>query len=396
MILTNEITSVVAEIGRIKFTGDVIPPSWYQFIKRETSGGNYRTDTLAVAILANIVYWYSPTEVRDELTNLVTGQVKKFRYDKLQRSYEQLATYFGVSIDTAKSSVNTLVNLGLITREFRTVQLTGLWHNNVMFLEPRPKQIRKITIRNPLKDNTPYAKILGEGYGKILGEGMPKKTHSPMPKFSDTNTENSLTENTTENTKQRERDLSKLNHMNFFDKFYKTMEEKKYSPSLRDSYDSKIINLHIEEDKLTIEFDSLVRTADKLFELSARRDELSEFALRSTGVQNPEYSISFLNQKRKAINNAYSEIPAIKPQVKNIQTTEKPRQAVLYNSWEALIAWSKRSGMSRDIMEELGKIKTRVEANCVYLDTIVSERAKILIEKYFAEGEPPVKLIFKK
>ncbi|MFP1483844.1 hypothetical protein ACLB1S_19830 [Escherichia coli] len=39
---------------------------------------------------SEIVYWYRPTEVRDEHTGALLGYRKRFQGDKLQRSYRRL------------------------------------------------------------------------------------------------------------------------------------------------------------------------------------------------------------------------------------------------------------------------------------------------------------------
>src|SRR5687767_9024959 len=104
-------TKVVAEIGRISFTGDIIPSSWYQHIKRP----NGRPCLEAVVILAEIIYWYRPREERDEVTGQVKAITRKFRRDKLQRTYQQLADKFGFSKEVAKDACHLLSKMGLIT-----------------------------------------------------------------------------------------------------------------------------------------------------------------------------------------------------------------------------------------------------------------------------------------
>lgn len=54
---------------------------------------------------------------------------------------------FGVCKDTVKTSINRLVGLGLISKEFKTIITSkGVLCNNVMYVEPVPENIAKITI----------------------------------------------------------------------------------------------------------------------------------------------------------------------------------------------------------------------------------------------------------
>lgn len=83
--LTTE-NAIVNAVGKMAFTGNVIPESWYKSVVSP----NGRVNLLAVNLLGEIVYWYKPTEVRDERSGDVTW-VKKFADEKyLQKSYAQI------------------------------------------------------------------------------------------------------------------------------------------------------------------------------------------------------------------------------------------------------------------------------------------------------------------
>ena len=71
----------VDRMCRLQFTGNVIPSSWYHTIKKETGKPNLN----AIIILADIVYWYRPVEIRDEATGQLCGFKKKFQADILTR-----------------------------------------------------------------------------------------------------------------------------------------------------------------------------------------------------------------------------------------------------------------------------------------------------------------------
>ena len=65
----------VDRMCRLQFTGNVIPSSWYHTIKKGTGKPNLN----AIIILADIVYWYRPVEIRDEATGQLCGFKKKFQ-----------------------------------------------------------------------------------------------------------------------------------------------------------------------------------------------------------------------------------------------------------------------------------------------------------------------------
>jgi len=132
---------IVQAIGRIKIRGDVIPTEWFQCpllkTKPDSKGGTPKTNTNAVLILANIVYWYTPTEIRDESTDKVMGWKKKFKADKLQKSYQAWADHFGLTKKQVRSAVDFLRARGLITTELRDVATATVMRlTNVLFIEP--------------------------------------------------------------------------------------------------------------------------------------------------------------------------------------------------------------------------------------------------------------------
>jgi hypothetical protein len=132
-------------------TGNITPIPWYQHIRTKPTKTkpNGSPDPIAVAILSDIMYWYRPTEVRDENTGNVIGYKQKFKADKLQKNYDSYAELFGVSKKKTKQSFDLLVDLGLLTREFRTVDLdNGLKLGNVMFIEPIFPMVKAISINS--------------------------------------------------------------------------------------------------------------------------------------------------------------------------------------------------------------------------------------------------------
>ena len=173
----------VDQTGQIRLTGNVTPQIWYRTITRE----NGKPHLLAIAILSDIVYWYRPAEVRDESSGNITGYRKRFRADMLQRSYDQFAEFFGVSKRNVTDAIVLLESLGVIRREFRTVEIGGMKYNNVLFIDLFPEQLRMLTYPE-------------------TGEGMPAPVPgscTPCPQIPGEGSRNPgtrNTENTTENT----------------------------------------------------------------------------------------------------------------------------------------------------------------------------------------------------
>lgn len=162
---------IVDMVGRISITGNIIPQIWYKTITHP-SGKPYLE---AIVILSDIVYWYRPTEVRDERTGEVIAYRKRFKADLLQRSYADLAQQFGISKREATNAVVALEKIGVVRRHLRTIDVNGTKTANVLFLELVPKALLALTC------------------GEV----------TPLPFKRETNTENT-TENTTE-TSTRDR-----------------------------------------------------------------------------------------------------------------------------------------------------------------------------------------------
>lgn len=132
---------IVDQLGQMRITGNVIPAQWYKTITR-ANGKPYLT---AIVILADIVYWYRPTEIRDEATGQLIGYRKRFKADKLQRSYAQLSEQFGISKKEATSAITHLESLGIVERDFRTVEIAGIKMNNVLFIGLNPEALAAVT-----------------------------------------------------------------------------------------------------------------------------------------------------------------------------------------------------------------------------------------------------------
>lgn len=132
---------IVDQVATMNLTGNIIPESWYHTIINE----NGKTNTLAILILADIVYWYRPTEERDETTLSVSYSKKFHDEDYLQRSYEQLMEKFNISKRQARDALILLETLGVVKRHFRNIVVAGLPLSNVMYLELVPDVLKELT-----------------------------------------------------------------------------------------------------------------------------------------------------------------------------------------------------------------------------------------------------------
>lgn len=151
----------VDQMGQMQISGNIIPQIWYKTITRK----NGKPHLLAIAILSDIVYWYRPTEIRDESSGHITGYGKRFKWDMLQRSYDQFADFFGESKRSVTEAVVLLESLGVIRRDFRTINIGGIKYNNILFIDLFPEQLYKLTYpeKGETEECAPCPEIQGEG-----------------------------------------------------------------------------------------------------------------------------------------------------------------------------------------------------------------------------------------
>lgn len=170
---------VVDRVGTINITGNVIPAIWYKTILK-SSGKPY---LLAIAVLADIVYWYRPTEIRDRGTGQVSGWKKKFSEDILRQSYQYYADLFGESKKTVKTAMDRLEELAVIKRHFRTVSYgDGLISNNVMYIELIPDKLFELTYPEEEPGKAGKGKAAPGGGGDRMGGRLPTKADPPVEK----------------------------------------------------------------------------------------------------------------------------------------------------------------------------------------------------------------------
>ena len=167
--------AAVDAVAAMAVTGNVVPATWYKTIT--TASG--KADLAAINILADVLYWYRPREVRDEFTGDVVAYQKRFSADYLQRSYEQLSEHFGISKRQAKDAVVRLEELGAVRRIFRNVECATGVMGNVMFIAIDPARIFELTYPELAEEEAmdPMTKNRHSYDGDGAGEG------TPMTKF---------------------------------------------------------------------------------------------------------------------------------------------------------------------------------------------------------------------
>ena len=169
--------AIVDAMGSVNITGNVIPAVWYRTITKE----NGKPYLLAIVILADIVYWYRPSEVRDQGTGHILGWKKKFSEDILRQSYQYYADLFGESKKTIKTAMDKLEKLQVIRREFRTVSYgDGLVCNNVMYVELKPDMLYQLTFPEEIPAVNGVDDSCAGASGDKMGGSLPTKPDAPM------------------------------------------------------------------------------------------------------------------------------------------------------------------------------------------------------------------------
>ena len=209
----NSITPEVAAMGHVNlgpFT--MIPDTWWKTIVIKTSKRKDKPDTNAIHILSSLVYWAKPKVVRNPQTGEVTGYRKRFEGDKMQVSYAELGAKFGLPKRDVKAACDRLIEMGLITREFRTVRTDrGQMLYNVIFFGLNVPAIDAIT--NPVVacDGAPIEAKHGGTKNCKTPPGGYKKLYPQMPPRGTKNCR-TYTNTIKESTKNKEQVLkNKLN-----------------------------------------------------------------------------------------------------------------------------------------------------------------------------------------
>lgn len=144
--------AIVDAVSEMNFTGNVVPLAWFKTMIGETG----KPMLLAIDLLADIVYWYRPKEIRDEGTGDLIGFQKRFKADLLQRSYRQIEQRFGVTKKQARTALDFLCKIGVIRKHLRDdMTVDGIPLHNNMYLELVPDRLRELTYPQ-FDDDVPF------------------------------------------------------------------------------------------------------------------------------------------------------------------------------------------------------------------------------------------------
>ncbi len=170
------------QMRQLDTTGNIVPHSWYKAVTFQ----NGKLDLLGMMILAEIVYWYRPTEVRDQYTGKLVEYRKKFKGDMLQRNYKSFANQFGVSSRQAMDAISRLEKNGFVIKEVRNVRTQTVTLGNVLFLAPNIEKLLSLqtetTNINPID---PYGSDDEEG-GDLTSAGDPPYTFERISSYDET------------------------------------------------------------------------------------------------------------------------------------------------------------------------------------------------------------------
>lgn len=130
---------IVDQIGEMEIVGNIVPHLWYKNITFSSGKAHF----VAITLLADIVYWYRPTMIRDD-SGMIDGARTKFKGDMLQKSYHAFADTYGFTKRQVKDAIDFLVEHHLLIREFRTISTSSLILNNVMYVQPVAGNVKRV------------------------------------------------------------------------------------------------------------------------------------------------------------------------------------------------------------------------------------------------------------
>ncbi|WP_061808981.1 DnaD domain-containing protein [Rossellomorea vietnamensis] len=130
---------VADQIGEMEIVGNIVPHLWYKNITFSSGKAHF----VAITLLADIVYWYRPTMIRDD-SGMIVGARTKFKGDMLQKSYQAFSDTYGFTKRQVKDAIDFLVEHHLLIREFRTISSSSLILNNVMYVQPVAGNVKRV------------------------------------------------------------------------------------------------------------------------------------------------------------------------------------------------------------------------------------------------------------
>ena len=186
--------TTVDRMASFQILGNVIPKSWYKTIVKTSEGGKCKPYPLAISLLSEIVYWYRPTEYRDEQSGMVVGLKRKFKADLLQMDISKLCETFGEEERSIRRALSFLEELGVIYREVRTIRLTnGFIRHNVLFIGLDIDVLARLTYPVIEKEEETEAEVLSSDPVISSTEEKMEDTAASNPVKSDKVTLSNLT-----------------------------------------------------------------------------------------------------------------------------------------------------------------------------------------------------------
>lgn len=184
---------VVDQMARFNPTGVIIPHTWFMTIQK--SGKPYMP---AIVVLAEIVYWYRPSEIKEEHTGRLIGYKKRFKADKLQKSANGLAETFGFTKKQVLDALTYLKKSGYIQIELRNITTgDGMKLSNVRFVDINVEAIENLTYPMTYKSHPITSK--SQGYDlQVTGVSPTSHTNTEITVTEITNTLSSSSEAQTE------------------------------------------------------------------------------------------------------------------------------------------------------------------------------------------------------
>lgn len=179
----------VDKMARFNPTGVIIPPTWFMSIQK--SGKPYMP---AIIVLAEIVYWYRPSKIKEEETGQLIGYKKRFKADKLQKSASGLAGTFGFSKKQVLDALTYLKKEGFIQIELRSITTDdGMKLSNVRYIDIDVEAIENLTYPVTYKSHPITSK--SQGYDlQVTGVLPTSHTNTEITVTEITNTSSSSSE----------------------------------------------------------------------------------------------------------------------------------------------------------------------------------------------------------
>ena len=176
---------VVEAFQQFRMDGNIIPHSWYQSpqLCHKSDQKSGKPNLVAITLLADIIYWYRPAEIRDETSGTHLGYRQKFGADKLQKSYRKWGDGFGFTLRQVEDAMAFLKAAGLITVERRTVMTEMGTFPNCAFIEPVFVKVRDLTYPPDEKAAVANGKVAAAKRSPVKTGDVPRSSgrRSPVP-----------------------------------------------------------------------------------------------------------------------------------------------------------------------------------------------------------------------